>query len=681
MPISVDQPTTVDSSTPQTVNADDALATPPPLQPPRQPTPPPFESPGKFAANDDDVEYVTDWRVVTAFGALAVTILTVAIVAFLWQSPEDMSASNDRSKATNATVPQRETSAATAPSAAGHPSVVEIEPGVPTSFEVESEESISVVPEPPTGVWEPTGPSAPLVASGSGDVSTAVDLPTASVTAEPIEVKMIGPVRKPGRPAKEFFDVPSTEEDFRRRLAGNSTYLDFQSFTDESLRVVERRVSSPEHRRAAKAAEKERLRRLARQRRSGRSRGEIAGLPDRVPSLGFPDNDRARNSELPANHRHEADDSLFGDKERLALLASRPDVAGLPLQMGDDCRKTGDDLHGMARAVRSINSLFAPGRRFQARLNASDPLSNERRMKLAERLQLAQSQAMRRIRNSREWVKPEAVSSLVQMLQVQPASLRTELVGTLSEIDSVEAGVALAERAIFDPDENIRADAVEALQTRPPSHYQDRLLEGLRYPWTPVAFYASEALIALEEEDVVPRLVELLEQPDPAAPYVDDQGDLAKRELVRVNHLRNCLLCHAPSEDRHDLVRGVVPTPGKAIPVAYYGTPSGYAVRADIVYLRQDFSVMHRVPSAEPWPEEQRFDYFVRERKLTKAEVAAFDAADQRRKRHEMSHGTTLPDYPQRRVVLRSLRELTGRDLGETSTAWRRWLARRERRS
>ncbi len=124
MPISVDQPTTVDSSTPQTVNADDALATPPPLQPPRQPTPPPFESPGKFAANDDDVEYVTDWRVVTAFGALAVTILTVAIVAFLWQSPEDMSASNDRSKATNATVPQRETSAATAPSAAGHPSVV-----------------------------------------------------------------------------------------------------------------------------------------------------------------------------------------------------------------------------------------------------------------------------------------------------------------------------------------------------------------------------------------------------------------------------------------------------------------------------------------------------------------------------------------------------------------------------
>jgi hypothetical protein len=43
-----------------------------------------------------------------------------------------------------------------------------------------------------------------------------------------------------------------------------------------------------------------------------------------------------------------------------------------------------------------------------------------------------------------------------------------------------------------------------------------------------------------------------------------------------------------------------------------------------VTYLRQDFSVMMTVPDAHPWPELQRFDFLVRERKLTADEVEAY---------------------------------------------------------
>ena len=39
------------------------------------------------------------------------------------------------------------------------------------------------------------------------------------------------------------------------------------------------------------------------------------------------------------------------------------------------------------------------------------------------------------------------------------------------------------------------------------------------------------------------------------------------------------------------------------------------------VNLRQDFSVMQGVPYAALWPEMQRYDYFVRDRKLSAEEM------------------------------------------------------------
>jgi hypothetical protein len=102
---------------------------------------------------------------------------------------------------------------------------------------------------------------------------------------------------------------------------------------------------------------------------------------------------------------------------------------------------------------------------------------------------------------------------------------------------------------------------------------------------------------------------------------VDGQKVFQVRELVRINHHRNCLLCHAPAEDEGSPVRGVVSTPGLPLPdgmsLAYRGKgDEGTFVRADVTYLRQDFSVLLPVEDHKDfdWPQMQRFDFLVRAR-------------------------------------------------------------------
>ncbi|MFQ5732655.1 MAG: hypothetical protein ACE5KM_11970, partial [Planctomycetaceae bacterium] len=118
-------------------------------------------------------------------------------------------------------------------------------------------------------------------------------------------------------------------------------------------------------------------------------------------------------------------------------------------------------------------------------------------------------------------------------------------------------------------------------------------------------------------------LERLLTKPNPRLPFRNSHGQWAVRELVRVNHMRNCYLCHAPSLSEYDTVRGFVPSPSQSLPRLYYASRSrgGHFVRADVTYLRQDFSVMHAVKNHKPWPERQRFDYLVRTRLISKAEA------------------------------------------------------------
>src|SRR5262249_14516757 len=116
-----------------------------------------------------------------------------------------------------------------------------------------------------------------------------------------------------------------------------------------------------------------------------------------------------------------------------------------------------------------------------------------------------------------------------------------------------------------------------------------------------------------------------------------------------------------PSANKEDgLVRGLVPTPGEALPVAYYETPGSHFVRADITYLRQAFSVNLPQKAAGPWPRQQPYDFVTRLRTLSPGEIPA---------RTESSG-----NYPQRGAVLYALRGLTGKNGGDSSTSWRELL-------
>src|SRR5262249_57782852 len=132
--------------------------------------------------------------------------------------------------------------------------------------------------------------------------------------------------------------------------------------------------------------------------------------------------------------------------------------------------------------------------------------------------------------------------------------------------------------AMVDLSPEVRETAVESLRGRPPQDYQQLLVEGLHYPWAPVADHAAETLVALGCRDTVPALVQVLERAEPEVPIRVKKGKASVtvvRELVQVNHLRNCVLCHAPSLDRGDLVSGAVPTPGEPLP-APVTTPQYY---------------------------------------------------------------------------------------------------------
>jgi hypothetical protein len=236
-------------------------------------------------------------------------------------------------------------------------------------------------------------------------------------------------------------------------------------------------------------------------------------------------------------------------------------------------------------------------------------------------------------------------------------SYRFDLIGGLAAIKSPQSSAALANRAIYDLSPRVRDVARTELRKRPKHEYRDQLVAGLRYPWAPVADHAAQAIVALDLHEVIPYLNGMLALPDPNQPRQDGEGRWVKTEIVRVNHSRNCYLCHAPSTSASDVVRGVVPTPGEPLPIMYYDDPSGSFVRGDVTYLKQDFSVVQEVPDADPWPKFQRFDYLVRTREATLTEIALANAPEAIEDRNQ--------DYPQRVAVLNALQGLlenAGRD-------------------
>jgi hypothetical protein len=283
------------------------------------------------------------------------------------------------------------------------------------------------------------------------------------------------------------------------------------------------------------------------------------------------------------------------------LREHRPDLAGLPFIVGDAGRLGMADRGRFEEAVRPL------------RQSLGQPLSRE---------------AFWKGRPVPE--DPSKVAALTQMLATD-TGLTPGLIEHLAQSDNKEATQALARLAVFAPDDWVRQAARAALQLRDTGPATGILVRGLRYPWPAVARHAAEAVAQLERTDLALELANMLREPDPRAPVlreIDGQQVHVVRELVRINHLRNCLLCHPPANtsDRGPLARGI-PAPRKESPrwddsnAVFHGR-----VRADVTYLRQDFSVLQNVAGSDPGPARQRFDYLVRERTLTDQEARAYRA-------------------------------------------------------
>lgn len=345
--------------------------------------------------------------------------------------------------------------------------------------------------------------------------------------------------------------------------------------------------------------------------------------------------------------------------------------AGLGFQSDPKCTlvpETAVEMAQLSKALRDLGFVTVPGVTFASRVTSVDRSINPAAASGSA------EPVSGKIKMFQAWCDehrleqyPGTLPTLIQMLQVEDESTRLLLIRELMRIKGKSATTQLAERALMDLSPTVRQAAVAELERRPPGEYIPILLRGLRYPWPPVADHAAVALRTLKPSEAAASLVDLLDLPSPSAPIRDAQtNEYTMRELVRLNHLRNCLLCHAPSLNEEDgFVRGLIPTPGSSLPRAT-GSRGGYYegagdfVRADITYLHQDFSVTLLDKGVAPWPREQRYDFVTRLRTVSPGEAANLPAL--------------AAEYPQRDAVLYALRGLTGKDGGNSSTRWRELL-------
>jgi hypothetical protein len=456
----------------------------------------------------------------------------------------------------------------------------------------------------------------------------------------------------------------------------------------------------------------------------------------RVPEVQFQASDDAVNAEAMKKIAHQiAKINHLNAKKTDAFIEAlrdeRLDLHGLPFAMGDACRTKGERSRQFALAVTTVRralqmasgpvpgappaapatsvavpvqvgstssgSTLASDRLVSAQAQSTGPPAStpslppqppppppsggapvpsadgfwEHYQTLCAQEDRAQAHVGR---EQRETINLARIAALRQILAPMP-DMQSGLVKYLSTISHVEATKALARVAIFSADDDVRKAALDALKVRRERDYTDILVTGLHYPWPAVARRAAEAIAKLERDDLLPQLVNLLEEPDPRAPVTEEVNQKrvpVVRELVRVNHHRNCLLCHAPGNTGKvsgEAVSAEVPVPGQPLtpPSGGYNTSQpNILVRVDVTYLRQDFSALQPVADANPWPEMQRFDFLVRRRTLTDEEAAAY--------REKLTPRESGRFSPYRRAALAALRDLTGRDTEPTPEAWRRLL-------
>jgi hypothetical protein len=327
----------------------------------------------------------------------------------------------------------------------------------------------------------------------------------------------------------------------------------------------------------------------------------------------------------------------------LALLDRRADLAGLPFRRGSTCRITPVAARELAKGADEVKFLDHDG------------------------LETTLSGA-------KNWLRPERIPALMQVVMAKPEKNRRMLARHLADVTGKQASEALARIALFDPDPDVRRQSIRALEHRPAAEYRLALLNGFASPWPVIAEHAAEALAALKRTETVPALLAILDGPDPRTPYPKGAGPARfVKEVVRVNHKINCLMCHPPSFRTSDPARAPVPPLREPVQKGFgYGAqPSKKAVvvketfiRADITYLKQDYSVTLAINASGVLEGEQRYDLFVRERFATPADLAA-----------ALVRKTAGPTG-QQKAALFALRELTGQEPGAGRANWIRFARR-----
>lgn len=304
-------------------------------------------------------------------------------------------------------------------------------------------------------------------------------------------------------------------------------------------------------------------------------------------------------------NRHEPDGYLK------AVLSDRPDLAGLPFAMGGACRTTGP----LTKAFKEAAEAVRRGKGSAMLENVPGPDAGE----------------------ARERFYQARLAVVAQVLPTETAAHQHEMVLSLASAPRPEATRALARLAVFATDKSTRAAAIEALAVRREGGWEDVVVAGLRYPWPAIADNAAATITALRRQDLAPHLKAALDAPDPRSPraeVVEGRRETVAYEVVRVNHLRNCLLCHAPAERGQspaETLVAEVPVPATPLPdtrSGYGQSNSNLLVRIDVTYLRHDFSAMQAVSdwTAATWGAKQRFDFLVRRRVLTPDEASRLQA-------------------------------------------------------
>jgi hypothetical protein len=383
------------------------------------------------------------------------------------------------------------------------------------------------------------------------------------------------------------------------------------------------------------------------------------------------------------------------------FASQRPDFLGLPFRMDSDSildKEEVADLQLVGRKLRTALVLSKSSSDIDA---ATDALvlralllgENAEGLSPAQKLRIEAAKHAAAAMEGTSCQIPrqqELISGLMQIMAAEEPPARQLVVDLLQSIPGARAARALVACALYDLSAEVRASATAALRDRPRKESRELLLQGLRYPWAPVADHAAETLVALGDTAVVPSLVEFLKLPNPTV-VEDRPGKKMTRELVRINHVSNCLMCHPISIVKSDPLRDEVPVlwRSQAIPVVmdriYLSVQKSWAgarltaqrkrsgtvvkyedtqlfIRGDYTYLHQDFAAKQPVKVSGPWPKLQRYDYVVRLRPATPADLKLAETKNE-----------------QREAVLFALRELTGTDHGASADQWQKWFEENKR--